>query len=201
MAKITWHVSMATRFKSHKSDTGFWLFALKDTSCANFIKIGDYRFPPILEILRSLQRSHFKFWQTYSQAGKMQTGTLHTQRSVGRWQQMNIVPHSRPCWTHLVMMHLIHARWKQKPSGTLSNALNAWNLGINIFNIITFIIMYFFCWMTQIWFMVLILCFWNQSAVYHTLSNVVMLFCYMIGSQGHSQGWALMHDLIWSIIT
>ena len=36
------------------------VFALKDTSCANFIKIGDYRFPPILEILRSLQRSHFK---------------------------------------------------------------------------------------------------------------------------------------------
>ena len=60
MAKITWPVSMATRFKSHKYDTGFWLFALKDTSCANFIKIGDYRFPPILEILRSLQRSHFK---------------------------------------------------------------------------------------------------------------------------------------------
>ena len=59
-AKITWPVSMATRFKSHKSDTGFWLFALKDTSCTNFIKIGDYRFPPIFEILRSLQRSHFK---------------------------------------------------------------------------------------------------------------------------------------------
>ena len=38
MAKITWPVSMATRFKSHKSDTGFWLFALRDTSCANFIK-------------------------------------------------------------------------------------------------------------------------------------------------------------------
>ena len=31
--------------KSHKSDTGFWLFALNHTSCANFIKIGDYRFP------------------------------------------------------------------------------------------------------------------------------------------------------------
>ena len=45
MAKITWPVSMATRFKSHNSGTGFWLFALKDTSCANFIKIGDYRFP------------------------------------------------------------------------------------------------------------------------------------------------------------
>ena len=64
-----------------------------------------------------------------------------------------------------------------------------------------FNIMYFFCWMTQIWFMILILCFWNQSAVYHTLSNVVMLFCYTIGSQGHSQGWALMHVLISSIIT
>ena len=60
MAKITWPVSMATRFKSHNCDTSFWHFALNDTSCANFIKIGDYRFPPILEILRSLQRSHFK---------------------------------------------------------------------------------------------------------------------------------------------
>ena len=58
MANITWPVSMATRFKSHKSESGFWLFALKYTSCANFIKIGDYRFPPVLEILRSLQRSH-----------------------------------------------------------------------------------------------------------------------------------------------
>ena len=62
MAKITWPVSMATRFKSHKSDTGFWLFALKYMSCANFFKIGDYRFPPILVILRSLQRSHFKLY-------------------------------------------------------------------------------------------------------------------------------------------
>ena len=66
MAKIPWPVSMATRFKSHKSDTGFWLFALKDTSCANFIKIGDYPFPPILVILRSLQRSHFKYEMIYT---------------------------------------------------------------------------------------------------------------------------------------
>ena len=63
MAKITWPVSMATRFKSQKSDTGFWLFALKDMSCANFIKIGDYRFPPKLEILRFLQRCHFKYFK------------------------------------------------------------------------------------------------------------------------------------------
>ena len=40
--------------KSHKSDTGFWLFALKDTPCAHFIKIGDYRFPPPLVPYREL---------------------------------------------------------------------------------------------------------------------------------------------------
>ena len=54
MVKITWPVSMATRFKSHKSDTGFWRFALKDTPCANFIKIGDYRFPRPLGPYREL---------------------------------------------------------------------------------------------------------------------------------------------------
>ena len=48
MAKITWPVSMATRYESHKFDNGFWLFAQKDTSCANFIKIWHYLFPPTL---------------------------------------------------------------------------------------------------------------------------------------------------------
>ena len=65
MAKITRPVSMATRFKSHKSDTGFWLFALKDTSCANFIKIGDYRFPrpfgPYRELIL-ISRSNVSPW-------------------------------------------------------------------------------------------------------------------------------------------
>ena len=54
MAEIAWPVSMATRFKNHKSDTGFWLFALKDTSCANFFKIGDYLFPQPLGPYREL---------------------------------------------------------------------------------------------------------------------------------------------------
>ena len=71
---ITWPVIMATRFKSHKSETGFWLFALKDTFWANFIKIGDYRFPPILEILRSLQRSHFNNTQLKLLMGRLGSG-------------------------------------------------------------------------------------------------------------------------------
>ena len=49
--------------------------------------------------------------------------------------------------------------------------------------------------------MILILWFRNQNAVYHTLSNVVMLFCYTIGHQGHSQGWTLVHILISSTVT
>ena len=61
MAKITWPVSMVTRFKSHKSDTGFWLFGLKDTFCANFIKIGDYRFPRPFGHYRELILSFIEF--------------------------------------------------------------------------------------------------------------------------------------------
>ena len=69
MAKIIWSVSKATRYKNPKYDSGIWLYVLKCTSCANFIKISDYQFRRpsggyrklILRSLRTQGISSFNF--------------------------------------------------------------------------------------------------------------------------------------------
>ena len=60
VAKITWPVSIATSFKSHKSETGFWLFC---TKIHILCKFHQNRRLSISTHFRSLQRTCLKAQQ------------------------------------------------------------------------------------------------------------------------------------------
>ena len=127
MAKITWPVSMATRFKNHKSDTGVWLFALKDILCKfhqnRRLSISTY-------IGNSLQRSHFKsstlfghtlsFFREYinllSRIHNQQLYSWHSWTT--RIQNMDKVYERSWCTFHCIKhafydnKYVIHIHWK-----------------------------------------------------------------------------------------